>query len=53
MKAALFALALIVATVVLAGCHIGESTAPKPDPKMFLPKTGAAAGPPPSTPTGK
>jgi len=58
MKAALLALALIVGSVVLTGCqHMGESTAPKPDPAMFMPKPGAttgstAGGPPPSKPTG-
>lgn len=53
MKRALPVLAIALA-VFLVGCeHMGESTAPKPDPSRFLPKGGTAGGPPPSTPTSK
>lgn len=53
MKSRPVLLALVVLGGCLAGCHIGESTAPKPDPAQFLPKGGTANGPPPSSPTSK
>lgn len=54
MKKASLCLAALVLSLFLSGCsHLGESTAPKPDPKMFLPKGSTAGGPPASSPTAK
>lgn len=53
MKSLPVIIALLILAGCLAGCHVGESTAPKPDPAQFLPKSGTAGGPPPSSPTSK
>ncbi len=53
MKIGLTLFAIVGLGAILSGCHIGESTAPKPDPAQFLPKSGTAGGPPPSSPSSK
>ena len=48
MRLALFA--VLALGLVLGGCHMGESTAPKPDPSRFLPPTTAGGEGKPITP---